>query len=148
MMRYTEWADGKLLAAADGITADQYGEIRALLAHMLGTQRWWYARWTAGEWKEPQLETLDVAKREYAASHKAIRQYVYGLTDEEWDRAEQWWLEWGFEGRMAVGESITQLYCHGVQHRAELAMRLTGWGHSPGDLDYLFSLPDTVSPRS
>ena len=38
---------------------------------------------------------------------------------------------------MALGESITQVFYHGVQHRSEIAVLLSSWGHSPGDLDYL-----------
>ena len=104
---------------------------------------WWYARWTGGDRTDPELVTLERAKEDYATSHDAMLAYVSALTDEEWGRAGQWWLEFGFDQRMALGESITQLFCHGVQHRSELAIVLSGWGHSPGDLDYLIFLRDS-----
>lgn len=146
MIRYTAWADERLLAAAEGLDDEQYQQICMPLAHMLGTQRWWYSRWTGGAWAEPELATLERAKQDYAGSHDTLLAYVSALTDEEWARAGQWWLEWGFEGRMPLGESITQLFCHGVQHRSELAVLLSEWGHSPGDLDYLIFLRDTSLP--
>jgi hypothetical protein len=40
MIAATIWADDKILAAADGISEEQYGQLRAQLEHMLGTQRY------------------------------------------------------------------------------------------------------------
>ena len=148
LMAYTIWADERILTAADGISDEQYAQARAQLSHMLGTQHWWYANWmgsTGGAWVEPKLETMAEARAGYEASHEALRIYADVLTAEEWDRAEQWWLRWGFEGRMALGESITQLFYHGVQHRSEVAALLSIWGHSPGDVDYLTFLRSSAS---
>jgi uncharacterized damage-inducible protein DinB len=39
-----------------------------------------------------------------------------------------------------MGMTITHLMLHGMQHRSELALMLTGFGHSPGDIDLVFYL--------
>lgn len=137
MLAYTVWADDRLLAAADGIDDGQYGQIAEPLTHMLATQRYWYANWTGGELVAPRLSTLASAREAYAASHQVLRAFADRLTDEEWHRTEAWWKRWGLDATMALGESITQLFFHGVQHRSEMAVMLSNWGHSPGDLDYL-----------
>lgn len=140
----TIWADGRILAAADGIDDAQYEELRGQLEHMLGTQRWWHGRWTGSAHATPHLPSLADARSQYAASHEALAAFAATLTDEEWQRQGQWWLEWGYEQRLALGESITQVFYHGAQHRSELAVTLTSWGHSPGDLDYLLFLQPAI----
>jgi uncharacterized damage-inducible protein DinB len=142
MIAATIWADDKLLAAADGISQEQYGELRAQFSHMLGTQRYWHANWTGGSHDELELPTFAQARDGYVASHAALSTYAAGLTQAEWDRVEQWWLRWGRQERMAVGESITQVFYHGVQHRSEIAVVLSSWDRSPGDLDYITYLAD------
>ncbi len=137
MLAYTIWADDRLLAAADGIDDAQYASIAGQFSHMLGTQRYWYANWTGGDLVEPKLDSLAAARRDYAASHEALRAFADGLTEEEWHRTEAWWKRWGVDATLPLGESITQVFYHGVQHRSEIAVLLSGWGHSPGDLDYL-----------
>lgn len=137
MIAATIWADRRILAAAEGISDEQYEQLRSQLEHMLGTQLYWYGNWTGGTPTEPHLTTLADARTAYAVSHEAIRDYGSRLTQEEWERAEQWWLRWGVDARMALGESITQVFYHGVQHRSEMAVLLSLWGHSPGDMDYL-----------
>ena len=137
MLTYTIWADERLLSAADGIDDAQYDQIADQLTHMLGTQRYWYANWMSGEYVEPTLESVAEARAGYGASHDALRAFAERLTDSDWQRSEAWWKRWGYDQTMQLGESITQVFYHGVQHRSEIAVLLSLWGHSPGDLDYI-----------
>jgi len=146
MIACTIWADDRILTAADGITDEQYSQLRAQFEHMLGTRRYWYANWIGSAFDQPTLATLADARAGYAASHDALRSFADALTDGEWHRSEQWWKAYGFEGRMALGESITQVFYHGVQHRSEVAVLLSIWGHSPGDMDYLTFLRESGAP--
>jgi uncharacterized damage-inducible protein DinB len=144
LIAYTVWADNRLLKAADGIDQAQFGQLTDQLHHMLGTQLYWYANWHGTEFVEPAFASLPAAREAYAASHAALRAYGDALTDDGWHREEQWWLRWGYENRLAVGESITQLFYHGTQHRSEMSVLLSIWGHSPGDMDYLTYLQEAV----
>ena len=146
MIAATIWADDRIIAAAEGISDEQYAELRAQFEHMLGTQRYWHGNWTGGTFDEPALETLAMARDGYAVSHDVLRAFGEALTQDEWERAEAWWKQWGYDARMQLGESITQVFYHGVQHRSEIAVSLSVWGHSPGDLDYLTFLRDSA-PR-
>jgi len=44
----------------------------------------------------------------------------------------------------AVHEALSQLAGHSAQHRSELALMVSGLGHSPGDFDLLSFLPETA----
>ena len=137
LIAYTIWADERILTAADGISDEQWSQVRMQFGHMLGTQRYWYANWTHGAFEEPELPSVAVARDAYAASHAVLRAFAGRLTQAEWDRAEPWWKQWGYDQAMPLGESMTQLFYHGVQHRSEVAVVLSLWDHSPGDVDYL-----------
>jgi uncharacterized damage-inducible protein DinB len=145
LFAYNAWADDRILATAEGISDAAYADLRGQFEHMLGTQRYWHANWTgtSEQLVLPVLPTLAKACEDYATSHAALSAYAGALTQEELDRSEQWWLRWGFEGRMALGESITQIFYHGIQHRSEIAVVLTSLGRSPGDLDYLTFLRES-----
>lgn len=135
----TAWADDRILTATTGITAEQWQQIRPQFEHMLGTQRWWHGAWTdpGATFAEPHLPSIEDARNAYRTSHEALVAFAERLTQDEWERAEPWWKQWGYEVTMPLGESITQLFYHGVQHRSEVAVVLSLWGHSPGDMDYL-----------
>jgi uncharacterized damage-inducible protein DinB len=138
------WADNRILAAAEGISDEQYAQLRPQFGHMLGTQLYWHANWMGAAFAEPELPTLAQARDGYAASHAALQSFVSALTQDDWERSEQWWKRWGVEIAMPLGESITQVFYHGVQHRSEMAVLLSQWGHSPGDLDYLTFLHPNI----
>lgn len=134
---YTVWGDRRVLDAASNLTPQQWERVRGQFEHMLETQRWWIANWTAGAFEESQLPAYSEARAAYDASHAALLTFVEALDEAGWARSEQWWKRWGFEHTLEVGEIITQVAHHGTQHRSEIAMALTDMGASPGDLDFL-----------
>lgn len=143
LLAYNAWADDRILAAAEGIGDSDYAGLRGQFEHMLGTQRYWHGNWTGVTLEQPVVATLADARAGYAASHAALHAYADALTQQEWDRSEQWWLRFGYEGSMALGKSITQIFYHGIQHRSEIAVVLTSLGRSPGDLDYVTFLRES-----
>lgn len=137
MAAYNEWANLRVIAAAEGLDAAQFDELRATFEHMLGTQVWWHSLWTGGTFIEPKLPLLADLRPAYERAHALLRAYMAELTDEGWHREEAWWKQWGYDQTLAMGETLFQVIEHGVQHRSEIAVALTSHGRSPGDLDYL-----------
>jgi uncharacterized damage-inducible protein DinB len=124
-----------VLAAAGKLTADQYAGLADQFAHMLGAQRLWYAFWTGGDYgSHAATDTLDLARSAYGQSHEDLRTFAASLTEETLDREEDWF---GRNLPCSVAESLVQVVAHSVQHRAEIAVKLTEWDASPGDLDYI-----------
>jgi len=145
LVAYTVWADARVLDAAGGLDEDGWSQVRGPFAHMLGTRTWWHANWTHVEWQEPTASTLGQMRVAYEASNDALTALAHRLTDEDWQRAEPWWQRWGYDATLPLGETLSQVVLHGVQHRAEIALALTERGCSPGDLDYLVYLREMHS---
>jgi uncharacterized damage-inducible protein DinB len=141
MLAYNEWADDRIVDAAQGLAADKFGDVADTLAHALGTQCFWLANWTGAPFVDVTEKTFAELRAGYARSHKDLREFAEGLTDEAWNRAEAWWKRWGYDATATLGQTVFQVIYHGIQHRAEIAIILTDHGCSPGDMDYLNFLP-------
>lgn len=147
LISYDAWATRRVLAACAGLSPEQYAGIRERLEHMLGTRRFWYLNWT-GEghsYEDPKLPTLEAALEAYEATAAEYADVFGALTDEVWNRREQWWKRFGYDDSLEMGETAFQVVYHGIQHRAEIAETISGWGHSPGDLDYLDFLQESAA---
>lgn len=137
LVAYTVWANDKVLDAASRLSPSEFADVRDNLTHLLGTQQFWYARWTGEAFQERAYETLPQLQAAYQESHRELTTIAAALTDESWQRREAWWTEWGYQHELEIGRTITQVVMHGVQHRSEVAVVISSVGQSPGDLDYL-----------
>jgi uncharacterized damage-inducible protein DinB len=148
MLAYNQWANERILLAAKGLPPHAQPNVAGILAHMIGTQLYWHANWTHSAFEEPSAD-LSLAELTAVCTRSTAQLAAIGetLTDEEWQRREAWWKQWGVDAEATLGMTLFQVIYHGIQHRAEIAMVLTEHGFSPGDLDYLVFLRDTA-PRS
>lgn len=136
LIGFNEWANSRVLAAAEKLTPEQYSELAGQFAHVLGAQRFWHARWTGGEYgSHVIMNTAAEANTAYAKSHDDMSAFADSLTEESLDRANDWF---GNGKQLSVADSIVQVVNHSTQHRSEIAIKLTEHDASPGDLDYLF----------
>lgn len=147
MLAYNRWANGKILDAASGLSPENFRSVSDMLAHTVGTQIYWAANWRGDTFVEP---TGDLSHAEikvlFDASGDELDAVGAGLTDIEWERTEAWWKQWNIDAEAPVGMMIFQVIYHGIQHRAEVALKLTEHGQSPGDLDYLMFLRESQMP--
>jgi uncharacterized damage-inducible protein DinB len=144
LIAYTQWADEKLLAAIDGLGADElerpreayFGSLAANLWHVLIVQRLWLARWTGDSLPSVERPAQVAWRAACAASHAALREYVAGLTAADLGRIVTYTPRSGVPREQPLGELILHLANHGTAHRAETGLLLERLGRSPGDLDY------------
>jgi uncharacterized damage-inducible protein DinB len=141
---YDVWATAKILAQAEQLTPEQflaapaegYRSVRDTLVHTMSTEQSWRTGWQTGE-RIPRLDPNDfptcaaIAER-WQVEDEITRDFLANVTDED--------LNQDFYGLGPMGMTITHLMLHGMQHRSELALMLTGFGHSPGDIDLVFYL--------
>jgi uncharacterized damage-inducible protein DinB len=153
---YNAWADDRILETASAADPEQLAHkpdfnlasIIETLQHALGTQRTWLSRWTGSAAKPYEFAALRELREAYAESHADLRRWAATLVDDDWHRREAWWKAEGYDEVVSLGDTITQVYYHGIQHRAEVALMLTALGHSPGELDHFDFLESLASSRA
>ena len=148
---YQYWARDRLLAAAAGMSAEEFGApngfsydgIRTLLAHTVLAEVAWLNRMQDGADRsiEPPSEqdTAGVASlvAKWAEVESAQRTFLSALKDEDLKREMEYRMRDGTPAHATVWELLTIVYTHTVQHRSEAAEALTLVGRSPGNLDYI-----------
>lgn len=156
------WANGRILAAVDRLTAQQYtqtmpglsmGSIRNTLVHMLAAEHIWRLRclegqsptWLLGEEDMPSFDALRFMWTEEEAAMRAglerltndalLGRLAYRTTNEKPMEETLWPI-------------LDHVVNHGTQHRAEAAVALTAFGRSPGDIDLIVYLRGGPPPSS
>ncbi len=151
LFAYNKWANEKILENAGDLSdtefesefAASYGSMRGTLSHVLWAQVIWLARWEERE--APQrfvLERAGIANA-FDESHRGLEQFANSLTDEDWPRLIDYVDSRRAKHSRPLGSLATHLVNHGTYHRGEAALMLTAAGHSPGDLDYVYFIPES-----
>jgi uncharacterized damage-inducible protein DinB len=155
MYAYDRWATDRILAAAEGLGEEQLnapgvagqGSIRDTLLHMIEAQRRWLTVWQgdvpAAEGFGFRLDrTLfpDIAtvRTEWHQLASDVEAYCATLTDERCAGPVVLDLARWQSMPVALWQFLYQIANHGTQHRSEVASMLTGYGYSPGGLDFMF----------
>ena len=147
LIHFTFWANGRILTASERLTPNEFiravtpdpgwGSLRGILVHTLDTEYGWRLILQAQESEDIILEASDFAdvaalKTRWDIEKAAWLAYVSTLSDES--------LNQGYGEKPHNGpnlwQTIMHVVTHSVQHRSEAAFILTGYGHSPGELDF------------
>lgn len=141
LVAYNQWADERILAAIDGLAAEElekpreayFQNLSANLRHTLIAQRNWLARWQGHPRGD---QTIGAWRDAYATTHAALRDFVGALSDHDGDRMLRYTDLQGIAREMVLADAITHVVTHGTAHRAETGLLLERLGRSPGDLDF------------
>ncbi len=151
---HNRWATDQLLTVAARLTPEEWlapgtaghGSVRDTLVHAIGTQRGWCSWWDGSL---PPMEAyalkadphdypdIDSVRAFWRAVAESSQTFFDGLSDADVERVFSFPLPNGMQFRLTLWQMMLHVSTHGTQHRAEVAAMLTGFGHSPGDLDLL-----------
>ena len=156
LIQFNYWANERILTACAHLSADQFtravmpdpgwGSLRGILVHTLDAEYGWRSV-LQGQDEEGVLEAADFAdvdalKGRWEIERAAWLDYVAGLGEES--------LNQGYgddpQNSPKVWQVMMHVIFHGVQHRSEAAAILTGYGHSPGELDFGLFLHERPEP--
>lgn len=148
LWEYNYWANHRLLAKAAHLTEAQLHEkqsymwesILATFAHMLGAE--WIWRQRVQEAVSPvallnreQFSTLALLVQRWHEEETAMRAYLAPLSDSDLERVVEYKGTDGAPFRRPLWHILTHVVNHGTQHRSEIALYLTNFGQSPGNMD-------------
>ncbi len=153
LWHYNDWANDRILACAEGLSAEQlstandfgWGSLRGALVHLMDAEYAWRILLKDGEhveWLQPE-DFLDVAsiRARWASEREAFWVYLDSMSDADLSGKISYESEDGRRYRL-LWQCLAHVVNHGTQHRAECAALLTGFGQSPGNLDLTEYLAD------
>jgi uncharacterized damage-inducible protein DinB len=150
MYDYNEWANNHVLQTAAQVSEDDFvrpqgasfDSVEGNLAHIVGAQIVWLARWAAGNnpplGQVQNIKGMGAIRQAFDRSHDELRAYLRGLTEETLDAPMTFTDSRGTQHRRVPWQLLMHVANHGTHHRAETAMALTAMGHPPRQLDYSF----------
>jgi uncharacterized damage-inducible protein DinB len=149
IQRHNAFSTGRLLDAASNLSPDQlrtplgegsFGDLLATLIHMYDAQRIWLDRCRTGKNGPahdvsdfPDIPTLRAAWDQLDSETEA---YIASLDDATLHERVRYRTFSGHEGVFSRRDMLLQQALHGAQHRGEVALVVSGLGHSPGELDF------------
>ena len=148
LYEYNYWANSRILDTAALARSDQFlapavysrGGLRPTLAHTLDGERSWRMLLQSGtmtfDLTEDQFPTLEALKGWWEAEEGEMRGYLASLKDEDMTDLVRYSTSTGVRRERVRWRCLVHVVNHGTQHRSEAAALLTGYGHSPGDLDF------------
>jgi uncharacterized damage-inducible protein DinB len=117
------------------------GSIRDTLVHVLDTQEFWLARCRTAELpaelNPTAFETIDDLSTRWSATADETHSFLAQLPDSEIDKELHYTSNAGQEYANPVWAVLTHMANHAMQHRSEIALMVTKFGHSPGNLDFI-----------
>ncbi|MCY3782074.1 MAG: DinB family protein [Chloroflexi bacterium] len=153
LFQYNDWANERILDSAEKASPEQlsaanefgWGSLRGALVHLMDAEYVWRVLLREGEhveWLEPEdFPDIAAIRDRWAGERLAFRDYLNSLSDEDLLGTVS------YEGRgrtyhRVLWHCLAHVVNHGTQHRAECAALLTGFGQSPGNLDFTEYLID------
>ncbi len=146
LFRYNDWANDRILDRAEALSSEQltaandlgWGSLRGALVHLLDAEYVWRNLLKDGEhvkWLQPEdFPDVSSIRARWQVERAAFWRYLAGLGDEDLGATIS------YEGDViryrVLWHCLAHVVNHGTQHRAECAAILTGFGCSPGDMDF------------
>lgn len=157
LISYTFWADLRVLNACEQVSSADFVRVvspdpgwhslRGTLVHALDTAYGWRTALQElednGVVDESQFATATSLKQCWEDEMKAWLAYVTRLSDDELDAV--WWSQGA--SRRTRWQTIIHVVNDLTHHRSEAAAMLTGYGQSPGELDFDQYIVDVMSKQ-
>lgn len=152
LCNYNTQRTNELLDHAGQLTDEQlnapqengHESLAQTLTHMLQTEwSWSYGvrehGYPTDNWPPfNEFPGIDALRERHEQETALFKEYLSSLSDADFDERFEIGGPGGNSYPFITWEVLMHRLLHSAQHRSEIAWMLTGFGHSPGDTDYLF----------
>lgn len=160
MLAYNAWANTAILSAASHLTEDQRhapmpkgfsaGSLHNTLRHVLFAEWLWLRRClgqtvNGADFPDAEVETFPAMLNFWKVETGAMNAFAEALKNQDLERAIRYARANGEPYSNTIREVLTHMCFHGMQHRAECAAILTEFGHSPGNIDFIWFLRERIA---
>jgi uncharacterized damage-inducible protein DinB len=152
---YNRWANARILDQAEQLTPEQllapntrsFGSVRDTLVHLMENEFFWSGLIWPGkaidiDWEPFEFDPNDypdvaAIRARWAEIALGLDTFIDRLTPDGENSPERIivWTDNGKTFRRQLWPDLLSVAIHATQHRSEIAMLLTEYGCSPGDLD-------------
>lgn len=151
---YNTWANARILAAAAGLTDEQFtapgsasfSSVRDTLVHTMWAQWIWLSRWHGKPSPSPfdpaEYPDLAAVRVRWAEIDRDTDAFVAGVDDAALEGICRYVNSRNEPMGYPLWQQMLHQVNHGTQHRSEVATILTGYGHSPGLMDFIVYLDE------
>ena len=155
LYRYNAWANARILNTTAQITPEQFlapapfshGGLRGTLVHTLFAEWVWRRRWEghspSGWLHATDFPSFDALRTRWETEEMALMSFVENVSEEALNNIVHYQKTGGEARQNILWHLMVHLVNHGTQHRSEAAAMLTGFGHSPGDIDFIVYLRES-----
>ena len=152
LYKYNQWSTAKILDSAAKVSEDEFlasapfphGGLRSTLVHALFAEWIWRNRWEGtspnDRLKPEDFPTFDSLRARWSEEENQLMAFVNNLMDEQLNKVVSYKTTQGIPNERILWQMMAHLVNHGTQHKTEAAAMLTGFGHSPGDIDMIYFL--------
>jgi uncharacterized damage-inducible protein DinB len=116
----------------------------------MGTEWIWRSRWRGVSPTTPLQEkdypSVSALRARWREEETAMRDFVRSTSEQDLGRSVSYSRMKGGRSSQLLWQLMLHVVNHGTQHRAEAAVLLTDWGHSPGDVDLVVFLRERQGP--
>ena len=152
LYNYNQWSNAKIMHAASNLTSEQFlapgafphGGLRGTLVHSLFAEWIWRNRWEGTSpvhrLKPDDFPTFESLRTRWAEEEAHLMAFVNNLTEHQLNITFKYTSTEGKPYTRILWQAMAHLVNHGTQHKTEAAAILTGFGHSPGDIDLIWYL--------
>ena len=92
--------------------------------------------------KSEDFPTFESLQQRWADEESLLMKFTGNVTDEKLNNYFFYTSTDGSPHERVLWQAMYHLVNHGTQHRSEAAALLTDFGHSPGDIDFVYFLSE------
>ena len=142
LVTYNFWANQRLLRACERLSTSKFirtvtpdpgwGSLRGILVHIMDAEYGWRSEYDSDVLVAHTFADVAAVSSRWSEEEEKWFEYLAELPEETLNKH----IDEDDKGKSKLWQAIVHIVNYGTQHRGEAAAILTGYGKSPGELEF------------